>query len=162
MSSFAVTMAASGDAKAVPEKFFGSFKLEKSENFDEFLSSKGVNWFIRKMIQMTSITKQFKPATGKPGKFTAINLSRKANTEWDFTVGEEFEAQGLDGTKHKIKFDVPDENTLTEYHLRVEMPGDTGETYYYTREGDYLILKMENNNITCRRFFKSVPEGEAK
>ncbi|KAE9555979.1 hypothetical protein FO519_000835 [Halicephalobus sp. NKZ332] len=139
----------------VPDKFFGTFKLEKSENFDEFLSAKGVNWFLRKMIQMSSITKIFQKSTEQQGRYNAINLSRKANTEYkNWALNEPFEALGLDSTKHKITFGLQDDgSTLTEHHVRLEQGGE--ETYYYTRENDYLILRMEHAGITCRRWFKT-------
>lgn len=41
----------------MPDKFFGRYQLDKSENFDEFLSSKGVNWFVRQMIKLAGLTK---------------------------------------------------------------------------------------------------------
>uniref|UniRef100_A0AC34R4T6 Cytosolic fatty-acid binding proteins domain-containing protein n=1 Tax=Panagrolaimus sp. JU765 TaxID=591449 RepID=A0AC34R4T6_9BILA len=145
---------ASGDSE-IPEKFFGSFKLEKSENFDEFLAAKGVNWFVRKMIQMSSITKIFQKSTEQPGRYNAINVSGKGNIEYkNWALNEEFEALGMDGTKHKITFGLQDSGeTLTEKHIRVEQGGEE-ETYYYTRENDYLILRMTNNGITARRWLK--------
>jgi hypothetical protein len=101
--TFLKLVMATGDASAIPDKFLGTFKLEKSENFDEFLSSKGVNWFVRKMIQMASITKIFQKFADKPNHYTAINLSSKENTKWeDWELNKSFEAKGLDGSKHRV------------------------------------------------------------
>ena len=54
---------------AIPDKYFGAWEVEKSENFDEYLSAKGVGWFVRKVIQMATITKIF---------------DRKSDGTWDF------------------------------------------------------------------------------
>ena len=37
---------------AVPEKMLGSFQMETSEGFDEFMYEMGVNMFTRLMIMM--------------------------------------------------------------------------------------------------------------
>ena len=40
----------------------------------------------------------------------------------------------------QITFSLPNADTLTEKHIRIENPNDPGETYYYTVENDYLVL----------------------
>ncbi|KHJ77777.1 hypothetical protein OESDEN_22603 [Oesophagostomum dentatum] len=53
------------------------------------------------------------------------------------------------------------DDTLMEKHVRLNDPNDKGETYYFNIDtDDKLVLKMENNGITCRRWFKR--EKEAK
>ena len=38
---------ASQQSKILPDKFIGSFKLDRSENFDEFLASKGTGFLFQ-------------------------------------------------------------------------------------------------------------------
>jgi hypothetical protein len=85
----------------IPEEFFGSFTLEKSENFDEFLKAKGVNWMLRKMMQMASLTKIIKK--NADGTYTMESKSVKKDLTWTFTLGQQFEAEAFDGTVHKVR-----------------------------------------------------------
>ncbi|CEF68862.1 Cytosolic fatty-acid binding domain and Calycin-like domain and Calycin domain-containing protein [Strongyloides ratti] len=150
----AVIYNAAGEKK-IPSKFIGKFELEKSENFDEYLIAKGFGWFMRKMISLASVTKIFEESKTS-GKYVMKNLTSKKNTEYDnIVLGEEFEAEGLDSTQHKITFDYnPDKDIITEKHIRLEEPNDKGETYEYKIDGDYLVMKMEYNGVTTNRYYK--------
>lgn len=83
--------------KPLSTKFIFIFSASDSTRFS------GVNWFLRKMIQMASITKIFKKSEDQANRYTAINLSSKGNTEYkNWAINESFEDKGLDGTKHKV------------------------------------------------------------
>jgi hypothetical protein len=49
-----------------------------------------------------------------------------------------------------------DSDTLTEEHFRLDNPDDKGEVYKYTVENNMLVLKLDNEAVTCRRFFKRI------
>ncbi|CAD6187385.1 unnamed protein product [Caenorhabditis auriculariae] len=143
------------DAKEIPPKFFGKFVLDRSENFDEFLSAKGVNWLLRQMIKLASVTKVIGKGD-KPSTYNYENLTSKKNTLYHgWELGKTFRAEGLDGKPHDITFNYVN-GELTEKHIRLDEPADNNtETYHYTIDDkDQLVLKMENNNIICRRWFK--------
>jgi len=144
----------------LPTKFLGKFKHDHSENFDEYLTSKGVPWLIRKMIGFSSLTKSIEKAkSGEPGYYTMRNLSSRDNAIYEnWTFGKSFEAKGFDTKLHRITFNMPDGDTLTEEHIRLDDPKDKGETYHYTIDGDFLVLKLESNSLVCRRFFKRLVE----
>ncbi|ULT81717.1 hypothetical protein L3Y34_011589 [Caenorhabditis briggsae] len=139
-------------ASEIPEKFFGKYDLDKSENFDEFLAAKGVNWLVRQMIKLAKVTKVL--AKNPESGYNMENLTSKRNTQYHgWQLGKTFEDDGLDGEKHKITFDFKD-GVLSEHHIRLNDPDNSAETYYYTIENDQLVMKMVNNGITCRRWFK--------
>ncbi|CAL2044445.1 CBN-LBP-4 protein [Caenorhabditis brenneri] len=143
---------------SVPEKFFGRYQLDKSENFDEFLSSKGVNWFVRQMIKLAGLTKIISQ-NQEAGKYNMENLTSKKNTNYQgWELGKTFEAPGLDGNQHQITFDFKDE-ILSEHHIRLNEPETSAETYFYTIDDqNQLVMRMENNGIVCRRWFKKVEQ----
>ncbi|KAE9413729.1 hypothetical protein Angca_007781 [Angiostrongylus cantonensis] len=124
----------------IPEKFFGRFKLEKSENFDEFLSAKGVNWFLRKMIQFVSVTKVI--AKNEISGYNLENLSSKKNIFYHgWKLGETFEGDGLDGMRHNVTFNFAND-TLTEDHVRLNDPLDKGETYRYNIDTEGKLVHL--------------------
>ncbi|VDO72841.1 unnamed protein product [Heligmosomoides polygyrus] len=146
-------------ATVIPDKFFGRFVLEKSENFDEFLAAKGVNWFVRKMIQFASVTKVI--AKNATSGYNLENLTSKKDTLYHgWKLGETFEAEGLDGNRHNITFEFKDD-TLTEKHVRLNDPNDKGETYYYTIDSnDMLVLVraiFQAVLVTCLVLLEMLP-----
>ncbi|KAM3728386.1 Fatty acid-binding protein [Dirofilaria immitis] len=134
----------SNEAKELPEKFMGTFKLDRS-----------INWFLRKMISFASVTKIFSHAEETKGAYNLTNLTSKKNTVYkNWKLNEEFQAEGLDGKMHKIKFGFnPATDSLEERHIRMNDPNDHGETYTYTVDGDTLVLSMANEKVSCRRYF---------
>ncbi|EFO21638.2 embryonic fatty acid-binding protein Bm-FAB-1 [Loa loa] len=131
-----------GNTKVLPEKFLGTFKLEKDENFDQYLEARGFGWFMRQIIKLASVTKVFRKANSqKPNRYDMENLTSRKNTLFaDWALGEEFIAESLDSLQHKITFDLKDlDNILTETHIKVDDPSDI-EIYEYYRDGNYLIM----------------------
>ncbi|GMR62179.1 hypothetical protein PMAYCL1PPCAC_32374 [Pristionchus mayeri] len=141
-------------ADPIPDRFFGRFKIDRSENFDEFLSGKGVGFFARQIIKLASVTKELTKGS-YPGSYTLENLSWKKNVRYDFLLGEPFSGEALDSTEFEITFTFED-GEVTEHHARHDNPDITTETYHYTMSADNkeLIMKMTNNGITCKRYFK--------
>jgi hypothetical protein len=96
-------------AKEVPAKFLGTFKHERSENFDEYLASKNVPWLIRKMITFTPVTKVVEKAKQAEGqsepRYSFYNRSMKENTAYEnVELGQSFEGKGLDGKQHRVSW----------------------------------------------------------
>jgi len=145
------------NAVEIPEKFLGSWDVEKSENFDEYLTAKGYGWFMRQMVKLASITKIFEKNKEKPGTYNCKIYTTKKNVEWlGWKLGESFTAEYLDETSHGITFNyLPAENKVTEKHILVDKPNEKPDIYEYTVNGDgFLVMRMEFNGVVTHRFYK--------
>jgi len=141
------------NSTSVPEQFFGKYKLERTEHFDEYLASDGVNWFTRKMIELYPLTVLIEKSDEQPGKYTLRNLAPLMGLEYrNWSLGEEFENKGFDGKEQKIMFEMSGDSTLSERHVR--RGGEKVETFNYTVEGDYLVVNIEQDKVTCKWFLK--------
>ncbi|VDK44170.1 unnamed protein product [Anisakis simplex] len=130
------------NAKKMPDKYFGTYKLERSNNLEEYLIARGYRWFSRRLIMLASITKVIRKATsGMPLRYDMDTLTWKKNVYYrDFVLGRQFESEGLEEGLFKVTMDLKNgTDILTENVIRVGDPDDN-ETFEYTRDGNYLIM----------------------
>ncbi|XP_046739045.1 fatty acid-binding protein, muscle isoform X1 [Diprion similis] len=74
------------------------YKLDKSENFDEYMKAIGVGLVTRKMGNSISPTIEL---TENNGEFSLKTSSTFKNSEIKFKLGEEFDEETIDGRQVK-------------------------------------------------------------
>ncbi|CAB3400048.1 unnamed protein product [Caenorhabditis bovis] len=151
-----VCIAAAVSADVLPDKFYGTFDLERSENFDEYLSAKGYGWFTRKLVTFATFKKVFAKSTFA-NKFDYSNLTSKKDVIYRAVeLGKTFKGEGLDSTLHAITFTLKDGH-LFEHHQPLETGENSKEeTYEYYFEGDTLVVRMSYNGVEGRRYYKRI------
>ncbi|GMR32695.1 hypothetical protein PMAYCL1PPCAC_02890, partial [Pristionchus mayeri] len=139
----------------LPEKFYGKFTLDHSENFDEYLEAKGYSWFTRKLVTLATFEKVFTKGAGNT--FDYENLTTKKNVAYKgVTLGKEFTGEGLDSNEHKVTFYMKGDK-LFEKHVPVKADGEAKEEEYeYYFDGEFLVVRMEANKVVGKRFYKRV------
>ena len=143
-------------ADTLPDKFYGKFSLDHSENFDEYLTAMGYGWFTRKLIVFATFEKVFKK--GENGKFDYDNLTSKKDVHYkDVALGTEFTGEGLDSKDHKVTFYLKD-GKLYEKHVPVDKSGEAkDELYEYYFDNEFLVVRMgAPNGVVGKRFYKRV------
>ena len=75
------------------------YKLDKSENFDEYMKEIGVGLVLRKMGNSVSPTVELKK--NDDGSFSFTTTSTFKTSTINFKLGEEFDEETLDGRKVK-------------------------------------------------------------
>ncbi|GMT32328.1 hypothetical protein PFISCL1PPCAC_23625, partial [Pristionchus fissidentatus] len=142
-------------ASVLPDKFYGKFTLDHSENFDEYLEAKGYSWFTRKLIVFATFEKVFEKDNA--AAFNYENLTTKKNVYYkNVVLGKEFTGEGLDSTQHKITFYMKD-GKVYEKHVPVDKNSEAKEEEYeYFFDGDFLVVRMEANGVVGKRFYKRV------
>ena len=110
----------------------GKWKLEKSDNFDNFLKELGVNFMMRKMANTSSPTVEI-TRDGDSFEFKTVTALKTSVIK--FTLGQEFEEERLDGKKVKSVMTL-------EGNKLVQSQTDNGKEVKYVREfdGDTLTV----------------------
>ncbi|XP_055903445.1 probable fatty acid-binding protein [Eupeodes corollae] len=123
------------------------YKLENSENFDEYMKELGVGMVYRKMGNSVSPTVELK----KDGdKYTFTTTSTFKTSTFSFTLGEDFDYETLDGRKVTSVVTL-DGNTLTQ-----QEKGDKPTTIIREFSPDSLVATMTIGDIKCVRTYKAV------
>ncbi|CAH1777481.1 unnamed protein product [Owenia fusiformis] len=133
-------------------QFNGSWKLDRSENFDAFLAANGAPWFARKMAAMAS------PVTTivQDGDKFEITIVTTMWSQTDtFTVGEPYEKEHHKSGKKQKCLASWEGDTLV---LKMDTVGDESDSQLISRriENDEMIqeMTMVAKGVTCTRIFK--------
>jgi len=133
------------------EKYIGTFKLEKNENFDDFLQKAGLNWMLRKLIIASGLQRTI--TKNDDGTYTFKKSSGTTTILWEnVKLNEWFKGKDFDGQEHEIRFEL-DGDVLIEKHKR---PGNEHiEITRHVIDGDHWIMEM-NNGVAAKRILKKI------
>ncbi|XP_064612265.1 sodium/calcium exchanger regulatory protein 1-like [Liolophura sinensis] len=134
----------------------GHWKLDTTENFDEYMEAVGVGYVLRKLAS-TAKPEQHISVDGD--NWTIKTTSLVKNTEIKFTLGQEFDETTADGRKVKTTATL-DGNKLTMNQTGVKVPSiltrelqEDGKTMVMT-----LVAKKDGKDVTCIRKYKRAEE----
>ncbi|XP_050428133.1 fatty acid-binding protein, muscle isoform X1 [Adelges cooleyi] len=129
--------------------FDKKYKLDSSENFDDYMKALGVGMITRKVGN--SISPIVELNKGDDDKYTLKSTSTFKNTSTVFKMGEQFDEETLDG--RKVKSIITQEgNKLVHKQI-----GDKVETTIVREfKPDELKMILTVNDIICTRIYKPV------
>ncbi|XP_046980405.1 fatty acid-binding protein-like [Schistocerca americana] len=124
------------------------YKLEKTENFDEFLKAFGASYLVRKMVQVATPVVELS-RDGETYTFTSVSPFKTSVLK--FKLGEEFSEERHDGVQVKSVIQLQDDSTL--FHLQ---RGDRDTTITRRFTPERVTITMQVDDIICTKVYKSV------
>jgi len=137
----------------------GDFQLDSSERYDDFLSSLGVNWFVRQIVTRMKPIQKIRQ-NGKEVEIQTVTAF--TNTASKFKLDEPYtDDQGgaqlptltyLDGDKLR-RFRTPDQDS--------EFDQPINEVREYEDDGRKMILTLslpDQEDVWTKRVFKKVAD----
>ncbi|XP_071092731.1 sodium/calcium exchanger regulatory protein 1-like [Haliotis cracherodii] len=140
--------------------FAGKWKLDRSENFDEFLKEMGVNVLLRKMAESSRPEQVIEVKDGQIRISTKTGLSNQDDV---FDLGKESETISHLDTKSK--------HLLLVYPVKVKVVYSDGRMVVTSRPvgsdlkpqricreliQDEMVMTVDVGDIICKRIFKRV------
>ncbi|XP_076437744.1 fatty acid-binding protein homolog 6-like [Babylonia areolata] len=137
---------------AAGQKFLGHWKLEKNENWDNYMKAVGVGLVLRKVGNSLTNYEEWKEEGGQWTLHITSTFKSKLLT---FKLGEEFDEETMDGRSVKSTFNVEGDKFVQQQ--RGVKAGELNSTI--TREilpdGRMLVTFVADNkdNVTAMRYF---------
>ncbi|XP_011608258.1 cellular retinoic acid-binding protein 1-like [Takifugu rubripes] len=131
--------------------FEGTWKMKSSLNFEELLKALGVNTMLRKMA-VVAASKPHVEIQQNGEHFHIKTSTSLRTTEIDFTIGEEFDEETVDGRKCKSLATWETGNKI--YCKQTLLSGDGPKTFW-SRElkGEELELIFGADEVVCTRIY---------
>uniref|UniRef100_A0A8C6WLG6 Cellular retinoic acid-binding protein 1 n=1 Tax=Neogobius melanostomus TaxID=47308 RepID=A0A8C6WLG6_9GOBI len=131
--------------------FSGFWKMKSSENFDELLKALGVNAMLRK-VAGAAASKPHVEIRQSGEHFYIKTSTTVRTTEINFTIGEEFSEETVDGRKCRslATWETPD-----KIYCSQALVSGSGPKTYWSRElrGDELVLIFGADDVVCTRVY---------
>ncbi|MBN3315884.1 RABP2 protein, partial [Atractosteus spatula] len=132
--------------------FSGNWKMKSSENFEELLKALGVNVMLRK-IAVAAASKPAVEIHQDNETFYIKTSTTVRTTEINFTVGQEFSEQTVDGRPCTSFPRWEGENKIVCEQTLLKGDGPkTAWTREMTNDGE-LILTMTADDVVCTRVY---------
>jgi len=129
------------------EQFLGKWKMESSDNFEEYLKAVGIGMATRKVA---ASSKPNNVITAEPnGVYNIRSESSFKNHDTKFKLNEEFEEHMADGRKARTLIKLEGGKLIQDQKADVHS--------IITREltdDNTLVLKLTANGVTSTRVFK--------
>ncbi|KAM4808958.1 fatty acid-binding protein, intestinal [Rhinophrynus dorsalis] len=128
--------------------FNGTWKVDKSENYEKFMEVMGVNVMKRKLAAHDNL----KITIQQDGdKFTVKESSTFRNIDIHFTLGVAFDYSLADGTEVNGSWFLQENQLLGTFTRK-----DNGKVLQTTREiiGDELVQTYIYDGVEAKRYFK--------
>lgn len=149
----------------LPDIMVGSFQMESSEGFDEFMYEMGVNIFTRKIANNLYPLQEIKV---EEGEVCIDTLTSFKNTKSKFPLGPPWEEYTADGRTTQTVATI-EGNTLVKVQTPEVSTGyhTTREERQFSEDGTVMTLRLiipAKPEMKCSRIYKRVeptPEDEA-
>jgi len=129
--------------------FEGKWKLESSENFDEYMKALGVSYLVRKM---GAAAKPVVTVTNKGDEWTLKSESSVKTSEFTFSFDKEFDETTADGRKVKSTMARDGETKWTQIQKGEPQSTITREL----TDPNTLVTICVAKDISSKRIYKRV------
>nr|WPK49607.1 FABP3 [Viridiscus sp. 1 JF-2023a] len=130
----------------------GKYKLDSSDNFDEYMKSIGVGLVTRKLG--SSATPTVTVTKEGENKYRIKTETAMKTSDICFTVGVPFDEETLDGRQVKTTVTQPAPNKLVQEQRKDDFVSTI--TREFTQQGHTATLV--HNNVTAKRIYKRLTE----